>query len=103
MKFPRWQGVFPAITTQLHKDGSLAMEATAHHADELIRSGVTGLIFLGSLGENQTLLPQEKRELMREMVRAVDGRVPVLSGVAESSTAEACRYVRDLETIGASG
>ena len=48
---PHWSGVFPAITTQLHKDGSLNLDATAAHADALIRSGVTGLIFLGSLGE----------------------------------------------------
>jgi len=103
MSFPRWQGVFPAITTQFNKDQSLNPEATARHADELVRSGVTGLIFLGSLGENQTMVSQEKRELMREMVRAVNGRVPVLSGVAESSTIEARRYVRDLEGIGVSG
>ena len=52
---PHWKGVFPAITTQMHKDGSLDVEATAVHADVLIRSGVTGLVFLGSLGENQSM------------------------------------------------
>jgi 4-hydroxy-tetrahydrodipicolinate synthase len=40
---------------------------------------------------------------MSEMIRAVDGRVTVLSGVAESSVAEACRYARDLERLGADG
>jgi 1-pyrroline-4-hydroxy-2-carboxylate deaminase len=100
---PQWQGVFPAITTQLKKDLSLDLEATARHAEALIDSGVTGLIFLGSLGENQALLPQEKRLLVEAMVKAVHGRVPVLSGVAESSTSEACRYVRDLEKLGADG
>jgi len=49
------------------------------------------------------LLPDEKRLVIREMVRAVAGRVPVLSGVAETSTAEACRYARDCELAGASG
>ncbi|HEX4122049.1 MAG TPA: dihydrodipicolinate synthase family protein, partial [Verrucomicrobiae bacterium] len=50
---PFWQGVFPAITTQLKRDFSIDIEATARHADVLIESGVGGLIFLGSLGENQ--------------------------------------------------
>ena len=100
---PYWSGVFPAITTQLHKDGSLDLEATARHAEALIASGVTGMIFLGSLGENQPLTAEEKRNVMSAMVEAVDGRIPVLSGVAESSTAEACRYVRDLEKIGVDG
>lgn len=95
--------MFPAITTQLHKDGSLDLEGTARHADVLIESGVAGIVFLGSLGENQTLTGEEKRLVVCEMVRAVAGRVIVLSGVAESSTAEACRYARDCETAGADG
>jgi 4-hydroxy-tetrahydrodipicolinate synthase len=69
----------------------------------LIDSGVAGLIFLGSLGENQTMRREEKRMVIEAMVKAVRGRVPVLSGVAESSTQEACNYVRDVEKLGADG
>src|ERR1051326_8198200 len=98
-----WSGVFPAITTQFKRDQSLDLEATARHAEALIASGISGLIFLGSLGENQALLPEEKRRLIQAMVRTVNHRVPVLSGVAESSTAEACRYVRELERFGVDG
>jgi 4-hydroxy-tetrahydrodipicolinate synthase len=100
---PHWQGVFPAITTQMKKDGALDLDATARHADVLIKSGVTGLIFLGSLGENQSLMPEEKRNTIAAMVKAVNGRGPVLGGVAETSTAEACRYVRDCERLGIDG
>ena len=103
MKQPHWQGVFPAITTQLKKDQYLDLEATAKHAEALVASGVAGIVFLGSLGENQALLPDEKRRLIEAMVGAVNGRVPLLSGVAESSTAEACRYMRDLEKLGVDG
>jgi 1-pyrroline-4-hydroxy-2-carboxylate deaminase len=99
----KWTGVFPAITTQMHEDGALNLEATARHAEVLIQSSVNGLIFLGSLGENQTLSGEEKRRVVQSMVEAVNGRVPVLSGVAESSTAEACRYVRDGEQLGLDG
>src|SRR5215472_2190571 len=101
MSKPYWSGVFPAITTQLKRDQSLDLEATAAHADILIKSGVSGLIFLGSLGENQALLPEEKRRVVAAMAKAVASRVPVLSGVAESSTAAACAYVRELERLGA--
>jgi 4-hydroxy-tetrahydrodipicolinate synthase len=103
MSKPYWQGVFPAITTQLKKDQSLDLEATARHVDALLASGVSGIIFLGSLGENQALTPDEKRRVIHAMVKAVNGRVPVLSGVAESSTTEACRYVRDCEKAGVDG
>jgi dihydrodipicolinate synthase/N-acetylneuraminate lyase len=100
---PHWTGVFPACTTQLKRDQSLDLTATARHLDALIKSGVSGLIVCGSLGENQTLDPNEKRAVVRCAVETVNGRVPVLSGVAESSTAAAIRYVRDVEKLGASG
>jgi dihydrodipicolinate synthase/N-acetylneuraminate lyase len=98
-----WHGVFPAITTQLSKDQSVDLDATARHAEALIDSGVSGIIFLGSLGENQALTANEKRLIIEAMVKVVNGRVPVLSGVAESSTTEACRYLRDIERLGVNG
>lgn len=98
-----WTGVFPACTTQLNKDQSLDLPATARHFEALIQSGVTGLIVCGSLGENQTLDPDEKRAVVRCAVETAKGRVPVLSGVAESSTRAAVRYVRDVAQLGAAG
>ena len=98
-----WNGVFPAITTQMLEDGSLNVEGTAKHAEALIESGVTGIIFLGSLGENQTLAPNEKRSMIEAMVKVVSGRVHVLSGVAESSTQSAIDYIRYVEKVGGDG
>jgi dihydrodipicolinate synthase/N-acetylneuraminate lyase len=100
---PTWRGVFPAATTQFHADQSLDLDGTARHLEALIDSGVTGLIMCGSLGENQTLEPEEKRQVVKRAVEVSRGRVPVLSGVAETSAAAACRYVRDCEKLGASG
>ena len=98
-----WQGVFPAVTTQFHKDQSLDLDATARHLEVLIDSGVTGLIVCGSLGENQSLEPEEKRRVVATAVQTAKGRVPVLSGVAETGTAAARRYVRDCQQLGADG
>ena len=100
---PYWSGVFPAITTQMNPDGAPDLDATIVHAEALIASGIAGLVFLGSLGENQSLRAEEKRQVMEAMIKAVAGRVPVLSGVAESSCGEACRYVEDCEKMGADG
>lgn len=103
MARPYWSGVFPAVTTQLKKDQSLDLEATARHLEVLIDSGVSGLILCGSLGENQALDPDEKRAVVRTAIEVSRGRVPVLSGVAEPSTRLAVRYVRDMEQLGADG
>ncbi len=98
-----WTGVFPAITTQLHRDESLNLEATARHIEALVASGISGLIVLGSLGENQPFSPEEKRAVIRAAVDTVKGRIPVLSGVAETSPAAACQFVRDGEALGLDG
>ena len=100
---PYWQGVFPAVTTQMHRDGTLDLEATARHLEVLIDSGVGGLVMCGSLGENQSLDGDEKRAVVEAAVGVVAGRIPVLSGVAETSTRAASRYVRDCRALGADG
>ena len=98
-----WSGVFPAVTTQLNKDESINFEATARHLEVLIDSGVKGLIMLGSLGENTLMEPDEKRRVMEMAKKVARGRVQVLSGVAENSTAFACKYARDMEKLGIDG
>src|SRR5207342_1635325 len=98
-----WQGVFPALTTQFHADQSLDLEATAKHLDHLIRCGIHGVILLGSVGENTALEYAEKLTVLEEMRRVVNGRISVLTGVAEYTTALACRYARDAERIGIDG
>ena len=98
-----WSGVFPAVTTQFRKDQSLDLEGTARHIEALIDSGVSGLILLGSLGENMSLENEEKLRVLEMGIKVANGRLPVLSGVAECSTAAACHYARDCERLGADG
>ena len=98
-----WKGVFPAITTQFRPDQSLDLAATAKHLEALIRAGIHGVVFLGTVGENTALEYEEKLEILREMKRVVRGRIPVLSGVAEYTTALGCRFARDAEKIGIDG
>src|SRR5271157_3291660 len=95
-----WKGVFPAITTQFRQDQSLDLAATAKHLDTMIHAGIHGVILLGTVGENTALEYEEKLTVLREMTKAARGRIPVLTGVAEYTTALACRFARDAEKIG---
>lgn len=98
-----WRGVYPAVTTQFKADQSLDLAATAAHIEHLIKAGVHGLIMLGTVGENCSHAPDEKREVMKTAIATAKGRVPVLSGVAEYTTAGAARYAADMEKLGADG
>ena len=98
-----WLGVFPAITTQFAPDQSLDLTATTKHLEILIQAGIHGVVLLGTVGENTALAYEEKLSVLREMKKTAAGRIPVLTGVAEYTTALACRYARDAEKIGLDG
>jgi dihydrodipicolinate synthase/N-acetylneuraminate lyase len=98
-----WKGVFPAITTQFRPDESLDLAATAKHLEAMIAAGIHGVVFLGTVGENTALEYQEKLAVLREMKRAVGGRIPLLTGVAEYTTRLASRFAADAERIGVDG
>lgn len=98
-----WTGVFPAVATQMNEDGSIDFDMTAHQIEALIKAGVDGLVMLGSVGENAALEPEEKIAVLKLAVEVTNGRIPVLSGVAENSTQAAIRYVQKCEELGADG
>jgi 4-hydroxy-tetrahydrodipicolinate synthase len=98
-----WRGVFPAATTEFHPDYSLDLPATARHIDAMIRAGVHGMIMLGTVGENCSLDYREKLEVIRAAREAIAGRVPLLTGVAECTTATACRFAADAQKAGVDG
>ncbi|MES2463492.1 MAG: dihydrodipicolinate synthase family protein [Armatimonadota bacterium] len=98
-----WRGVFPAVTTQFHSDESLDIVGTLRHIDILLGAGVHGLIMLGTVGENCSLTADEKLTVLGAAVEHVAGRVPVLSGVAEYTTAMASRYAKAAAGVGADG
>lgn len=98
-----WKGIFPAVTTQLREDESVDLAATAAHVGELLDAGVHGLVMLGTLGEGTSLQHEEKIEVLQTTIEAAAGRVPVIAGVAEYTTAEACRLAEAAEAVGTDG
>ena len=99
----KWSGVYSAVTTKFTKQGALDYRLLEKHYNFQINAGVHGLVVLGSLGENATLTPDEKQEVIRLAVSVSNGRVPVLSSVAETTTAGACRFVEEATANGADG
>ena len=99
----KWAGVFPAATTQFDSALRLDLPATQAVQVALVRDGVHGLVVLGTVGENNSLNPDEKRAVLKATVEAVGGKVPIITGVSEFTTANAVAYARDAERIGVDG
>lgn len=103
MEKARWQGVMPALMTEMHVDGTIDLDSTAAHADKCIAAGVQGIIAIGTLGENCSLTPGEKESVLRAVVEVADDRVPVICGIAEYTSNFALERTRMAEKAGADG
>lgn len=100
---PDWRGIYPAVTTQFHADHSLDLESTRRVVDNLINDGVHGLVMLGTCGENTSLDAQEKLDVLRAASEVSNGRVPVITGIAEYTTEGACQFAENAEAAGVDG
>ena len=98
-----WKGVFPAVTTKFHADGSLDMNLFFKNLDSQLAAGVHGIILGGTLGESSVLSQEEKITLTRETVNYVNGRLPVILNIAEGATQDALFWAKKAEELGASG
>lgn len=99
----KWEGIFPALTTKFKKDLSIDFSAMEKHIQFQLNAGVHGLVVMGSLGENMTLSQQEKLDVVKMTLGAAKGKVPVISCVAETSTAKACEYAEQAAKLGVDG
>jgi len=98
-----WRGVLPAVTTPFTADGKVDHAFLASHALQMIDAGCKGIVPLGSLGEAATLSFEEKTDILRTLVKALDGRAPVIPGIASLSTDEAVRLAKEAKAIGCAG
>lgn len=98
-----WKGVFPAVTTKFHADGSLDMDLFFKNIDFQVDSGVHGIILGGTLGESSVLSQEEKITLTGKTVNYLGGKVPVILNIAEGATQDALFWAAKAKELRASG
>jgi 4-hydroxy-tetrahydrodipicolinate synthase len=98
-----FHGVFPYLVSPVRDDGSIRDEVLAALIEHLIAAGVHGLTPLGSTGEFAYLSWPQKRRVVEVTLAAAAGRVPVVPGVAATTTNEAVRQAVEFERMGCAG
>jgi 4-hydroxy-tetrahydrodipicolinate synthase len=100
METARFSGIIPPVLTPLTPEERVDRAAVKRFVDFLILGGVHGLFILGSTGEGPYLRPAVRQEMAEATVEAAAGRVPVIAGVLESSTARVLEEMRRLALPG---
>jgi 4-hydroxy-tetrahydrodipicolinate synthase len=98
-----FHGVFPYLVSPTDSAGQIRADVLGRLCDDLIGSGVHGLTPLGSTGEFAYLNREQRKTVVRTTIEAAAGRVPVVAGVASTSTADAVAQAKCYEKAGANG
>ncbi|WP_347137712.1 4-hydroxy-tetrahydrodipicolinate synthase [Paracoccus sp. SSK6] len=96
-----FKGSLPALVTPFTKDGELDLDTLKKLVDWHVEQGSHGLVPVGTTGESPTLTHDEHRLVIEEVVRAVDGRIPVIAGAGSNSTREGIGLIRHAAEVGA--
>jgi 4-hydroxy-tetrahydrodipicolinate synthase len=98
-----FHGVFPYLVSPVDGAGRIRADVLGRLCDDLVKSGVHGLTPLGSTGEFAYLNSEQRTAVVRTTIEAAQRRVPVIAGVASTSTADAVAQAKSYQKLGADG
>src|SRR5438105_8084448 len=92
--------VLTAIVTPFREDESLDFEAFQRLARHLVEHGSDGLIVAGTTGESPTLTDNERLDLFRAALEAVEGDATIVAGTGTYSTAHSVHLTEEAQELG---
>jgi 4-hydroxy-tetrahydrodipicolinate synthase len=98
-----FSGVFPYLVSPIDQSGLVMEGVLTDLVDHLVAAGVHGLTPLGSTGEFAYLTREQRRKVVDTVISANRGRVPVVAGVASTSTSDAVAQTEYMVEAGADG
>ena len=99
----RFHGVYPYLVSPIDAQGRIKTDVLGKLSTDLIDAGVHGLTPLGSTGEFAYLTREQRDAVVKTTIQAAHKRVPVIAGVASTSTADAVEQAKRYQGFGADG
>lgn len=96
-------GIIPALVTPLTRDQELDLDKLACFTDFMVGMGIDAITPLGSTGEFYALSAAEREKVLRTVLKAVDGRIPVVPGTNAGATRDVIAFSRQAEKLGCAG
>jgi 4-hydroxy-tetrahydrodipicolinate synthase len=95
------QGSIVAIVTPMFEDGSVDWKSLEKLVEWHIAEGTNSIVAVGTTGEASTLSMAEHTQVIKEIIRVADRRIPVIAGTGANSTHEAIELTREAKELGA--
>ncbi|KAF0192930.1 MAG: dihydrodipicolinate synthase [Gammaproteobacteria bacterium] len=89
-----FHGSIVALVTPMHADGAVDHESLEKLVEFHVDNGTDGIVAMGTTGESATFDEKEHCGVIRDIVRMVRGRIPVIAGTGANSTREAIDLTR---------
>jgi len=101
----KWElrGTFTALITPFKQDGQIDKEGLRQLVELQLKGGVDGLVPCGTTGESATLSHEEKHVVVKTVVDASNGKVPVLAGAGTNNTADTLKLAKEFADVGVDG
>lgn len=103
MSEPRFGRLITAMITPFDENRELDLNRTAEFAERLVEGGTDSIIVCGTTGESPTVFYPQKIEVIRAVVEAVGGKVPVIANVGDNCTADTIDFAADVQKLGVDG
>ena len=103
MSDTRFHSIFPYLVSPVQKNGKINTAVLSQLCEDLINSGVHGLTPLGSPGEFAYMNWQQRKQVVETVISVTANRVPVIAGVASTTTADAQFQAKEFERMGCHG
>ncbi len=100
MSPPRFGRMITAMVTPFAADGGLDLPRAAELANKLLAEGSDGLVLCGTTGESPTVFYDQKIELFRAVIEAVDGEAPIIANAGDNCTDDSVDFARKVAALG---
>jgi len=95
------QGSIVAIVTPMFEDGSVDWKGLEKLVEWHIAEGTNSIVAVGTTGEASTLSMSEHTQVIKEIIRVANKRIPIIAGTGANSTREAIELTREAKELGA--
>ncbi|MDD3945700.1 MAG: dihydrodipicolinate synthase family protein [Bacteroidales bacterium] len=84
-------GIIPPLVTPLLDNDTLDVESLERLIEHVINGGVHGIFILGTSGESQSLSYSLREEMIKQSSKIINGRLPLLVGISDTSVTDSAR------------